>query len=332
VLCNVLIAEQLEKLLRADNASRAVKLCSAVDAGSPVRQLALFMLGLELRSTSVAADGPSYRAAPELERFENVVRETVGREAARLAAGVRPFAVAALGTGAVALIASGAAALFGAQGLRVASMVVGAASALGTYLALRWSLNLRAGVRVIRDRVLPLLVPVDEMSDDRRQAAAAARDRLAEPVVARSGLPVFVAGAVALAGAGGALFFVTNGGGDGGSPGAATHLVEARVTATTGRAPVAPGARCTLAIAPDPGELNCHIAVRCGGTGLYGTESGLGYARCEWNGAVATSALDLRYDDRDPALRYDRRSHFVEVHDATWSVTLEVSGTPTKTP
>lgn len=318
---------QIEKLLAADNATRAVKLCGALEPASPARRLTLFVLGLELPAATLTADSASdYRAAAPVARFEDVALEAVAQESARLEATLRPYVIAAIGSGVVAAVAAGAGRLLGTQELHVATAVIGGAGALGTIFGFSSTRKVYASLRVIRDSVLPLLQPVEEMSSDRKEAAVAARERLAAPdtrprVRVTLGLVIVVAAAVA-----GAVAYLGSQADDSSTTADTTVAPtdHARVVGTSGRAPVGQGTLCTIGIETHDSQFNCRIQVRCAGTGLYGTTSGMGFTSCLWDGDVAMSALDTRYDEGDPALRFDRRTRFVEVRDATWTVTLEL--------
>jgi len=328
-------AEQLEKLVRAGNSSRAVKLCCALDARSPVRQLALFMFGLELPAVERKSAATGYRGAPSVDRFGDVVPDLVGREAARLGRALRPHSLAVVGSGVIAAATACTAFLLGAEGAwRIATMCLGAGAAIGVVFGVTRARRLHVGLRLVRDRMLPHLRPVEEMTDDQREAAAAARERLRSPEpeapsnVVKGSFPVnaVVVAGVAVLVAAVAVPAMLDSGDSGSSANLAGPSLVARVTRATGSAPVAEGATCSVMIFDnrDDGTFDCRVHVQCGPTSIYATESDLGYTNCVWDGATAVAAHDARWDDGDPAMQLDRRTGYVGVRDETWSVTLEV--------
>ena len=329
-------ADQIEKLVRAGNSTRAVKLCCALDARSPVGQLGLFMLSLELPAATRKSAATDYRGAPSVERFGDVVGDVIGREVERLGRTVRPHVLVAAGCGFFAATTAGAALLAGVGGgWRLAAMCVGAAAMIGVAIGLNGARRLQVGVGVLRDRLLPYLRPVEEMTDDQKDAAVAARDRLLLPGAetpsrssassgSRTSYGVIAVVIVAVAGVGVVLLVAPTNGTS--SPGLAGPALVARVTRTTGDAPVAAGATCSVVIFDNRNDdtYDCRVHVQCGPTDVYGTSSAKGYTNCVWDGAIAVAAHDRRWDEGDPALRLDRRIGSVEVRDETWTVTLEV--------
>lgn len=100
----------------------------------------------------------------------------------------------------------------------------------------------------------------------------------------------------------------------------------ARVSRTTGQAPVREGDRCVVHVRPVwEYPESCRIAVRCGTTWLYGAGEA-GYLTCAVRDAQAVSALDENPTSRggDPRLRWE--GNRVVVSDFTeagaWEVTL----------
>lgn len=101
---------------------------------------------------------------------------------------------------------------------------------------------------------------------------------------------------------------------------------SARVSRTTGQAPVREGERCVVHVRPVwEYPESCRIAVRCGETWLYGAGEA-GYLTCAVRDGQAVSALDENptSDGGDPRLRWEGRR--VVVGDFTeagaWEVTL----------
>lgn len=320
------LADQLRKLLGADNASRAVKLCGALDPRSPERQLTLFMLALERPGASVSVEGAAdYRAAPPVERFDDVARAATEQEVRRLARAVWRDAVAVVAFGVLAAGAGAVGWLTATGDLRTVVTALGVAGALGMAFGLSRASKMSSGTRALGEAMLPLLRPIEEMTADRRAAASAAREMLAAPVVntGRTKLIGLILGTAVCGGTLGA--FALSLAPLEQAPRSLPETLGARVTRTAGNAPpVGRGSVCTTAIAPAEGTFNCRIEVSCGGTGLYGTTPSMGYAHCSWDGAVALSALDEHDDDGDPALRLDRGARSVEVRTESWTVTLEL--------
>lgn len=100
----------------------------------------------------------------------------------------------------------------------------------------------------------------------------------------------------------------------------------ARVSRTTGQAPVGEGDRCVVHVRPVwEYPESCRIAVRCGETWLYGAGEA-GYLTCAVRDAQAVSALDENPTSNggDPRLRWEGRrvvvSDFTEA--GAWEVTL----------
>ena len=100
----------------------------------------------------------------------------------------------------------------------------------------------------------------------------------------------------------------------------------ARVSRTTGQAPVREGDRCVVLVRPVwEYPESCRIAVRCGSTWLYGAGEA-GYLTCAVRDAQAVSALDENPTSHggDPRLRWE--GNRVVVSDFTeagaWEVTL----------
>lgn len=100
----------------------------------------------------------------------------------------------------------------------------------------------------------------------------------------------------------------------------------ARVSHTTGQAPVREGDRCVVHVRPVwEYPESCRIAVRCGTTWLYGADEA-GYLTCAVRDAQAVSALDENPTSNggDPRLRWEGRrvvvSDFTEA--GAWEVTL----------
>jgi len=100
----------------------------------------------------------------------------------------------------------------------------------------------------------------------------------------------------------------------------------ARVSRTTGQAPVREGDRCVVHVRPVwEYPESCRIAVRCGTTWLYGAGEA-GYLTCAVRDAQAVSALDENPTSNggDPRLRWEGRrvvvSDFTEA--GAWEVTL----------
>lgn len=104
---------------------------------------------------------------------------------------------------------------------------------------------------------------------------------------------------------------------------------RARVTAVVGRAPVARGAQCHFAArAVWEYPENCRLALRCGGTWLYGAGEA-GYLTCEVRNGVAVGARDdsPSAEGGDPRVLWSGAR--VTVSDFTaagaWSVTLALA-------
>jgi hypothetical protein len=101
---------------------------------------------------------------------------------------------------------------------------------------------------------------------------------------------------------------------------------SAQVSRVTGQASVRAGARCVVQVRPVwEFPESCRIAVRCGGTWLYGAGEA-GYLTCAVRDGQAVSALDENPTSNggDPRLRWEGRrvvvSDFTEA--GAWEVTL----------
>lgn len=324
-LSEVVFAEQLAKLVGNDNALRAVKLCRAVGERNPARSLALFLLGQELPATVWTGATTDYRAAPETSPFAERIGRLADEEVVRLLGALRPQAVAAIASGLVATAVAGAAYLV-AQSWGVAALVSGGLAVVGTLVSVSRVRKLRAGPLAVRERLLPLLRPVEEMSDTARQAAQAVRDPVpSAETVTGSNARVWV-GVAAVVGVGVpalVMLLVARSGGGGST--VPTSVAAAHVAEVDGAAPVAVGAACeVVATYQESGRFNCHVRVQCGTDGLYGTEDGMGFTHCRFSGPVMETALDDRWDEGDPMLRVDRATRSVKVRTEKWGVRLEL--------
>jgi hypothetical protein len=176
---------QINKLLRAHNPARAVRLCKAV-VKTRLARLTLFMLGQEIpaRSSAPGDAARGYREAAGAPDFAEVLRARVSEEQARLRrtahrlhALALVLMLAALATSVVALTHY----LVGITPQHVLQwwpFVVTVASLLGVLrLVFNWRKEL-AALELTVSVVLPLLQPAEEMDEDWKEAAAKARKSL----------------------------------------------------------------------------------------------------------------------------------------------------------
>lgn len=179
---------QIKKLLIADNAPRAVKLCSVAPKTAVVR-LTLALLGLEIPSKGQSPDPQQggYRDGAAVPDFGAEARARVDAEVRAMRRVRWRIVLLALGAflvglalGAVAvfsfmLTAPAAGASPGNAPLAAVPYAVAGAPLLGAFLVVKfwfkWSKDLETTVETL----LPLLQPAEEMSASAREAAAKAR-------------------------------------------------------------------------------------------------------------------------------------------------------------
>ena len=200
------LADELAGLLDEGLATGAVWKCETVGNRNPARNLALFMLGLELPSARWVGGASDYRGAPEVTDFEQAAAEVVDAEAARLRRAVRPLGIAAMVSGLVTLVAGVAALLSMTDRWGVATMTIGTTGAIGTVFGLSLARRLWIGPRVIRARLMPLLRPTEQMTAEQKQAAAAANVALRAPPQGARVLWILVAVLIAIGVAVGVAF------------------------------------------------------------------------------------------------------------------------------
>lgn len=116
--------------------------------------------------------------------------------------------------------------------------------------------------------------------------------------------------------------------------GSSAETFYGEVRATTGAAPVAPGARCTAFFAPQgdsDSDYDGQLTVICDGRILYGGGS-LGYLECAFSAdqLVTCADGDFTPDGGDPKVLLDRRARQVVVEDRppAWRVEIELTTPP----
>jgi len=179
---------QIKKLLMADNAPRAVKLCS-VAPRSAVAQLTLALLGLEIPSKGQSPDHQEggYRDGAAVPDFGAEARARVDAEVKAMQRSRRKKVLLALGAMLVGLIL-GAVAVFsflltapdpdavpGNAPPAAVPYAVAAAPLLGAFLVVKFWFKWSKGLETTVETLLPLLRPAEEMSASAREAAAKAR-------------------------------------------------------------------------------------------------------------------------------------------------------------
>lgn len=171
--------EEVEGLVRKRKRQRAVEVLGRLRPGTPVRQLLLFMLGLELQArTSRGSPGAGYREAPEVSSFEDVVRERIDAEQAELCRPHRSAAVWAVASGPVAALLCLAALVHGANFFRVSSMCGATGAVIGTVIAVSTIRSLYREISAARTRLAAHLRPIEQMDEEDRAAASEARSAL----------------------------------------------------------------------------------------------------------------------------------------------------------
>jgi hypothetical protein len=181
---------RVEGLFRAGDRYGAAQELTHLAPRTPAKQLLVFMLGLELpQSSSRGARATGYRSAPALTSFEDACRKQLDAEVRDILDSVRTASIAAMASGPVAALLCTAALIYGASLWRVSSMCGITFSVVGSIFATAMTRDCRRGLNDVRTRIEPLLIPMEQMNEDQRRAAANARDELSS-MSAGSGAPI----------------------------------------------------------------------------------------------------------------------------------------------